>query len=150
MHKSIEKIKNRKNTTTIGLESLNIIISGLNLYLKQDIENVESNIFNGLYVDDNGVSTADFNYKEWENNEFYWEIQQGSIKLITVDSRNSQYFDIQNKPVFNILNLKQIDFEQAYNNLELLIYRYAEKSINKDKQINDFLHFCDDWNKSIK
>jgi len=132
------KIKDRKNTTDKGLKELKKLAEKIGENLSADVEKIESDLFWCRTEHDNGLQYSDFNYKEWFENEAYWRIEDGFLRLFSFRGFDQG----QALEILRIEDILRIDFENCMSQLEILLEKYNELAEKKDKEIEKFLNFC--------
>ena len=139
------EISERKNTTAKAKEVTKKLIETLNKTgFSSDINTVESSEFFAKCERDNDCMPSDFHYREWENTQAKFKIQNGVLKIVSVEfddlCENTTYLN-------DIGYYDQIHFSDMVICLEEVIQKHNELCEMKDNQIEEFLSFCDAYAK---
>jgi hypothetical protein len=135
------KLAERKTTTQKGLKQAEKLMNSFDF--ADDVEQLTSNTFNGLYNHDNNKPVSDYNYHEWTNRECYLRILGGKMEILSVDSRD--YTEAEDEVVY-VTGFKNFDFEVFVEEVKSIIGLYNVNCREKDEQIQEFLNFCDHHN----
>lgn len=141
------EIAERKNTTASGLKALENLIKNLNdeALFSSDVNTIKSEVFYGKIEVNNGMCYNDIHYMEWINTDCIFQIKEGVLSLRSVDDG-----DERERKIENIMNFIQIDFKKCIEQLQSVIQKHSDLCDEKDKQVEEFLTFCDAWENSEK
>jgi len=125
------KIKDRKNTTSAGIEALD------NLFESFDLEHDVANVVG---------STFDAKADIGENNTLWAEkaeirINNGNVEIYAW----AEAYGYEPQKIYTPWNIEKIDFAGAFASLKDAIEKYNIASLSKDAEIEKFLTFCADY-----
>ena len=139
------KIAERKNTTKKALESTQALIDSLNeIGFSSDVDTVKSEEFFARCERCNNYNYGDYNYREWENRQAKFKID-GKLSMVSVESDDCS--DNDATYLKEIEYYYQINFSDMVKCLEEVIQKHNDLCAKKDAQIEEFLAFCESWNK---
>ncbi len=129
------ELEKRKNTTRKALLEAEKALKVIENEMESDLFNFSSIDFNIICNTDNGLFPNDYNYREWTEDTAYLGYRSGYIKIYCYPSETDRNYSNRR----DMTELDKVNFRQLSEAINDLIEKYNKKSIEKEREINDFL-----------
>ena len=135
-----KKLGQRTYMTYDALKVLQDLVRHFNIIgFHNDIGTLDSDQFYARITIRTDSLYGSSGYREWVNTKSFWRIQQGILRIMSVDTITNE--EESYRPV-SLLLYQQVNFLKCMTTLEALLAKYKQELNAKDDQIATFMKLC--------